>query len=597
MGTMTGSWVKNSIISFGLVLLLFSCIDESYDLRSISKDFSLGGDQLALPIGNTDSIYLVKLLGDSTGDIDYNNMIFNFNMESEIDTISMHFESFYLPDLSVDLSETGVEATNRTPDSVYAQIDYSTELEFEESVPDELVSVLEIKCDEHSVYNLEIQLEFENVPSGLDQLSFSSLNIQFPEFLRFKELEPVRQQSLILNNETFNPQNGYSTNLTLSGFDYSGWNNGDGIPTIKEDDKTLIRIDQNNTVSFKGTLVTSHSNLSDDELSNIRVIPHFRFDSVLVEELTGKYLTSFDTLDQSFEFDSKAASLMQGNFNIDVSNPLIYVDFATTASFPVQLRAKIYGLDEFEHTISGSEIPEQIITLSPATNYGEIKETHVLFSALGNEVEGYKAIQIEELSNLFKIFPAKIALIIEPYLDASENCNIRTNYQYVASGHAKIEFPVQLNNLNIYFNDTLTGLSENLSGLGNIINELDMRITMNVENSFPFELGLNLYPIDSLGAQFEGVTTDVEGKIPSGNGLNASREEINFHLAFEEDRLRLMDGLLLNIHVQTIQTAEGTTLDSTQFIRFSAITLLFNGGVNFNLNDLNTDENDDEAAE
>ena len=73
------------ILLFVFALTLSNCVTDEYDLsKGLNKDITVGGDSLSFPIGQTDTIKLKKLLGDSISVLTANNGKYALNIKDSL---------------------------------------------------------------------------------------------------------------------------------------------------------------------------------------------------------------------------------------------------------------------------------------------------------------------------------------------------------------------------------------------------------------------------------------------------------------------------------------------------------------------------------
>ena len=130
--------MKKRTSQFALLILasslffLQSCIDETYDLtqENVSLEVSVGGENLAIPIGSTDSI----LLGDIVGENDLiglnEDSVYSISMSSSIDPISLTIDPISLNIGSVNIDPLSLEfGSTSVPDFSIPQITSSSQFD------------------------------------------------------------------------------------------------------------------------------------------------------------------------------------------------------------------------------------------------------------------------------------------------------------------------------------------------------------------------------------------------------------------------------------------------------------------------------------
>jgi len=226
-----------------LLLALSSCVDDSYDLsKDISLDMKVGGKAFSIPIGSTAPIKLSDMIDESgvltsdangqyalseSGDLDpvvvtIDPVTVNVD-EVDLDPVEMDF----LPVLDgVSPVPTGVVAT--LPYPISATVDQTGSFHIDEEVSDKLISIQKIELNREFPATYGVSFVLEGLPIGLGNVTFKDFRLILPDFLVFSEEDHVVNGVLTLNSG-FNPYQGFSKNLTVTGVDFSKLNSGGRI--------------------------------------------------------------------------------------------------------------------------------------------------------------------------------------------------------------------------------------------------------------------------------------------------------------------------------------------------------------------------------
>ena len=216
------------IVPFLLASGMCACVDDEYDLdKDISLEVGIGGKYFAIPLGSTDSIRVDSLL-----ELD-DESVFMF-MEDGTATITKSDEvDVRVPEIrQVTISgwESEIEPIERevlVPEDAQGEIGVfplpeeelssSSQLEFNEEVPDELVALKSVKFD--GTPKLVIDIQFE-APEEAELLELRDYTIAFPKFIVFDD-ELVNEYNQLIINKEIDVELGYHAELDIAEFKFA----------------------------------------------------------------------------------------------------------------------------------------------------------------------------------------------------------------------------------------------------------------------------------------------------------------------------------------------------------------------------------------
>ncbi len=590
-------------ISLGLSsFILISCVDNSYDLeKDISLDMNLGGDSVSIPVGNTDTIRLSDFIDPSGMLVVDESGLYSIMKSDEIDPVkvnidpvTVHVDDIEFEPLDVDFQTitSGTETSFRVKSAVtigplYASIDRSSSFDVNEEVPEEISSIKTATFKEGTSPKLNLTLKFEGVPSDVDRLTFDQLKLTLPSFLVFAG-DVVVDGVLTLDGEddAFDPHEGFTRTLTLTGFDFSGMNGGEGLVMQKVGDKNMLIIDSDNEVSLKGGIKTGEVTVGLDELQNITITPLITVDDLQIAGVTGKADPEIDPVRQSIAVDlGSDVDFLKDSAYLDLHNPLIYLTIGNTTGIPVDLSVDMYAKNNDE-VVSGSQVDQINLKVNAADVDGEETDTRFLISRQGTAEDGYETVQAEDLSNLLKVIPDSIIMAMNASADQDETHHVDLTKKMEITGSYEVLVPFRFDSVNINYQETIDGLKDDLSDVSENVKNLGINVVMTVENSIPLELTLTVRPLRSTGTTIHGITTTVSGTIPAGTATGSVSKKLTVYMTDENNELEDLDALELNIKATSSgKTEGGVELNANQFVRLTNISLQINGGIDVDLND------------
>jgi hypothetical protein len=594
--------LKPGLLILSAFLFMFSsCVDQGYDLnKDISLDINAGGDVLSIPVGNTDSIKLSDLIDKSDMLVTDGNGQYIITRSDVIDPVMVEIDPVTIDPDEVELDPVVVDFVPEIPagfGAIYAipvsgtfvaEMEQTSTFRVSNEVPDELIAVRTIGLKENEPSVLVFSLDFEGIPSGIRKLTFDRFKISLPPFLVFSPDDQVVNGVLTLDGEddAFDPHAGFRRTLTVTGFDFTGMNKGEGLKTEQQNGKNMLIIDVDNPIGLQGKFKITGT-VNPDELQQVRITPSITVDPLSVAKLTGTVDPDIDPVNQSIALDlGDDADFLKDDASLDIHNPQILLTIGNTIGIPVDITMNLYAKDDRGNTIDGSRIPQTTLHVKAAEKDGELTETKFIISRQGTQKDGYEAVRIEELSDLLQVVPDLIFLEMTANADQAQPHRINLTKRMKITGDYEVVVPLRFDAIRITYKDTIDGLLEDLSDVSDKIKNLGMQFVTTAENSIPLELALDVVPLDIRGKEIAGVTTKVSRTIAAGTGTETVKTNITIDLTANDNSLSELDALGLNIKAENVTRPEGgIPLNANQFVRLSAMSIVIRGGLNFDLND------------
>ncbi|MGV8091589.1 MAG: hypothetical protein AB2L24_06975 [Mangrovibacterium sp.] len=589
------------LILSAFLFMFSSCVDQGYDLnKDISLDINAGGDVLSIPVGNTDSIKLSDLIDESDMLVTDGNGQYIITRSDVIDPVMVEIDPVTIDPDEVELDPVVVDFVPEIPagfGAIYAipvsgtfvaEMEQTSTFRVSNEVPDELIAVRTIGLKENEPSVLVFSLDFEGIPSGIRKLTFDQFKISLPPFLVFSPDDQVVNGVLTLDGEddSFDPHAGFRRTLTVTGFDFTGMNEGEGLKTEQQNGKNMLIIDVDNPIGLQGKFKITGT-VNPDELQQVRITPSITVDPLSVAKLTGTVDPDIDPVNQSIALDlGDDADFLKDDASLDIHNPQILLTIGNTIGIPVDITMNLYAKDDQGNTIDGSRIPQTTLHVKAAEKDGELTETKLIISRQGTQKDGYETVRIEELSNLLQVVPDLIFLEMTANADLAQPHRINLTKSMKITGDYEVVVPLRFDAIRITYKDTIDGLLEDLSDVSDKIKNLGMQFVTTAENSIPLELALDVVPLDVRGKEIAGVTAKVSRTIAAGTGTETVKTNITIDLTANDNSLSALDALGLNIKAENVSRPEGgVPLNANQFVRLSAMSIVIRGGLNLDLND------------
>ena len=583
----------------GTMLCFCSCVDDNYDLnKTISTDVSIKGNKLALPLGNLKPFELGTW----------------FDGLDIIETLEDGVYTFVHSDTIAPIERTPNEVLIKiTPQHITSQIDVSKKIPSIPNIPNipgiedlmlkDFPNPIDISFNEKNVFSFTspISLQYIRIDSvelkeelhinlgikinGLEALTESGvnmdLNLILPPFLNNvhsddPDVSTQGSQVVIRKAYPVKSTEGLSIELISKELNFVD-KDGSGLHP------------ENGNLAYDGEIIAKGNIQIEwtkgDLLNNIKKLKKIDFNvdclftPVNVQTINGTFYEEFDTLRQTFKVDlgSQLNSLKESENYITLSDPQLKVSLNNSISMPINVSLDIMGKD-----IDGNIIEsEEISTMVPikAAKYDDltgiiIPDTSKLFvtDEYVEVADDYTNIVIPNLGRLLESIPDSISVAIHPDIDKSVPHHIDIYQILNISASYDIMIPFKFDKLSIVYSDTIpVNLEETLEGLG----DAELKLKMNIENTIPVELKLNISALDENNKPINAIKIDpIRIKQGNGEGIANSKPEKNavaITLQNKDDSLKELDKLKLDIEIKTEDATMG--LKGTQGIRISDIVV------------------------
>ena len=584
-----------------LLFALSSCVDDSYDLsKDISLDMNVGGKAFSIPIGSTSPIKLSDMIdesgvlkSDASGQYVLSESDDFDPVDVAIDPVILEVDEVNLDPVELDflpvldgLPPVPGDVVVTLPYPISATVDQTGSFHINEVVPDELITIRTIELNRESPATYGVSLRLGGLPEGLGDVTFEDFRLILPDFLVFSEEDHVVDGVLTLGSG-FNPYEGFSKELTVTGVDFSKLNSGEGLKMKKVNGKNRLII--NVQVSLKGTLTIQESTIDPDQLDHVTLIPEMTTTSLQAERFTGMIDPHIDPIRESLsiDLDEDLDFLKEDGVVLDVSNPQILLTVGNTIGIPLNLHVKMYAKNRHGQVIDRSQVEETTLQIKAAEVDGEVTETSFLFSRQGSSRQGYEAVQISDLANLVKVVPDSIILEMTGEADQTVTHHIDLGKALQVTGSYEVMVPLQFNAFRIHYKDTITGLTKDLEDISDKLKNGEWQLKMTAENTVPVELTLDVVPLDVDGNEISGVSATVSETIAAGHGHEAEavKTPITITLKSQDGKLPLLESLAIEITAENESGSGAVSFNANQSLRLTGMKLITDGGFDLDLNE------------
>ena len=554
----------------GLILTFSSCIDADYDLgKDIDLEVSIGGN-LSLPIGQTDTIRLSRMIeeGDVLHVIDGKYVITKSDNIAEdieaideviIDDFSPNFDP-YIRDFKASTTELPQIPGLDMPDievAFEANIDTEENFNVNTELPAEVKNVKSIKITDNNGQTLqtELSIEISGMPSFLHDIYLAGVKLNLPEVIDFGIDEShgdlVKSGSSIFISKTIELNQGsgvVSIPVTVYGF---------SDPTVKND--TLILTD---AISLEGKVYADKVAIGTEDLTDTQVKVQPRLDlatpQIRIKEVAGTIVPNVD-INTSVSLSDLPDFLKEEGTSLEVKDLSLNLSVQNPIGAPISTRFQITPLDENGQVVNGN-----VVSLALKIAGGQKSTFHI--NRNSPEIES------GSLTSLLNTIPDQIDIKVTEVKIESE-----TDDQTISLGKGDynldvdydINVPLEFDNLSIFYNDTIDNIHSDLSDISDKVKHIELN--MQVDNAIPLELSLSIKPYDRNDNPLTGLTLPDQIIIeaaPNSDGNEQSIQSTQVNLTIKEDRanaLQELDKLAIQIGGSN-QDNHDVTLRPDQFV-------------------------------
>ncbi|KAA6338380.1 hypothetical protein EZS27_013605 [termite gut metagenome] len=591
---------KNYKISIGggliflSMLVLFSCIDSKYDLtKDIDLTVLVGGDDLTLPIGNTEKVYLRQFIkvedtelldtlttGGRAGEYFIQKEDAISDIKVTVDDVEIKDPKFTIPHFEYDAS-----GGSNINDFVDVQTDkgepFEGTFEIKEKMPAEILEIksFEIKREKDTDYYIKVEfyVEKEHLADD-DVLDVSQLKVTFPSFIVFEEKQ--EDGIFILNNTYYvsqtpktvflNQGNNYNylKKLRIKKYDF-----GDG----KKIENGLLMIEGDIILGGQlGIKLPQGKKIS--LITNINADPNI----FNIGSITGKMDPDLKINPTKIELSGLPDFLDDNDVRINLTNPKIRLNIANPFRLPIKVKLDMLGWK------NGKEIPESNVKIDDIIVPSGPITTIIVLSKLKSPEAGTQNYVVKNLNDLFLIIPDRIDMKIEAKADQSEDhiITLGATEQVVKLDYA-VNMPLSFEKGScIVYKHTIKGWNNSLKD----VNVKKVHLETEIESIIPLEFTASVNAIGVSGNVLTGLKVgikDNETILPCKEDGSASVTTpliIEIETEDSGNIIKEVDGVVLNLKAKSTETIHGQPLKSSQYLIIKKIKATVHGGVQVDMN-------------
>lgn len=565
------------------LLVASGCVDQRYDLTGdLDWTIGVGGQELAIPIGQTERITLEKLIGAKDDELKvmpdgtyalYKEDSLYFDVKG-VDPISVTVAPCALADIRPSFSESQLELINRViasggtiPVSELPVVPISSTgtMTSSEKIPSE------VKQIDRLTFRNEVPLRLSFAISGtggaISRMRFENLKLTFPDYVQLAS----GGHELIVNQE-FEVEEGTVIDAGVVALHFDPALQTDGAIHLEDE----VRIAGNLRITGLGT--------ATGDFGPVVLKPLLTIGTMEVQIVEGRIEPDLPQVSELLLLDDMPEFLREDGIVLDV-NP--YIDLTTSNPLGVSMDLAVGLLPIIDNTPNDagrSDIQFQI----PGTEVsGTSQVAHFRVASVETGLpEGYTFVGAENLPALVRTIPDAVQIGVVPSMvpDRRQVFDLsipsyRMDMKYALC--VPMSFGPQLS---ILYRDTVDNLLEDIGDFVDKVHEVKVEAT--VDNTVPIELQASAVAVDRNMQPLSGVEVSAPEVIAPGKGNEPVVS--SFDVVIRETQagaLAQLDGLILEIRAGNTEETSGIAATPQQYVQVR-MTLRVPGGLTADLDNI-----------
>ncbi|KAA6328742.1 hypothetical protein EZS27_022392 [termite gut metagenome] len=588
-----GSWV---------FFLLFSCVDQNYDLsKDIDLTMNVGGKNLALPMGNTDSMFLSKFVKVEEGEdalLQYGEdgitykLLTGEEMEDtkiSITSVTIDVEPTELDDVDDIFIPQGVG-----PDTPIAGLPLTTEgdLVLENSnMPEEIISIYSLIPGRIDSKLPQLSLAFnisEKNNKSLDavkEILLANFTLTLPKCLvlagdqvtsKADSQDSDKYTTYTIGSASFSPTNPRVFSLDLTSISFEDEEGGLAIELLEPGRGFKREYEVSLTSDITIQLLSPPV-----EALELVLTPVVSISPIPIARVFGQVGPEIDIKPTEVPLDGLPDFLQGDAVILDLADPQIYLYVNNPIDLPIDLTITMQGSKKQEE---GESLKTKLITTTQTIPAQVTKDDPIVLS--NSTIKDFSKLFIIEDGEKRGGIPDTIRLDITANAnqDKKHTIDLGDDVYPPIKMEYKIDMPLSFGpELIIIYNETVDGWNDQIKDL-----EMDnISIITNVKNTIPLELHIEGTAIDEDGNTLTGIKVTAEKAIDAGKGEKKDptiTKSLTITIKGSKSDMKKLDGIVLGIKANATKTVNNIPLNSSQYVIMQKIGAKIAGGMNIDLN-------------
>ena len=463
---------------------------------------------------------------------------------------------------------------------IKTDLDNTTSISISENVDKSLLSLRRI--DLKQAAGVKFVLKFKGVPSGIDAMMLSNLNVTFPDFIKINYSGDPNTtisedgHTLIINRVATAQELSDGDSLTISGLKIEGFEFAK--PHQLENGKLVLN---NKQVTITGSATVPKSNISLSGLNNIEVTPSVWFEPIEVQSIDGKVNPDIKTIRESVSLSLGSDMDFLKDASFKLSDPKIAINLVNSVPVPINLDLTLSSKTGKE-SVEGI-IPDcKTIRLAPCPTNEEKHTTRIVIGqSVTDHVDGDTMfVRMSRLSELMTQIPDSIIFKLNASADTTVWHYIDLTRNLGVSGNYEVSIPLSFDSVFVSYSDTIKNLGKDLKDISDkIMGTVRIQIKSDsVISTIPLGVDLNATALDKDFKPITGITID-PCTIAAGSE-QGSVSSLLLNLSVAEGALEKLEAIKFTAECDSDDDTSGSSsIKKGQYIHLKALKLYFPDGV------------------
>lgn len=484
---------------------------------------------------------------------------------------------------------------------ISAPFDTNIDFEINEEVPKELGRIERVGfaeavpvtfgLDIHGVEKLDVDVHLDlylSYPSCLNLVSNDSR-------------VTVEDDSLVLKLD-YNPTKEKVLSLQLScvGLDFTSDEFGTSGLVITDSLDGKSYLSYKDKIALHGHVYVNEADFHSQAMENIHNIVadlSVNIGDIEVRNFDGLYRGEIAQIEESialdFDLGEELAFLLDEKNGVTLAEPQLLIAVENTVGVPIDVQLQLWGRDENGNVVESTVI-EELFHVEPADyieESGEIvpRKTKLLITSDTTNVsrEGCQNVQIPNLARLLENgLPASVELFVLPVIRTDATHHVDLSHKLRFSGEYEVLVPLKFKDLYICYSDTLSNIQVDLGDVMDMFSNMSVTVSMDVENTIPIDLSLDVTPLDEDNRILSDLEIDPL-RISAGDGGDITQpsehELVSFSIRSATGDLSSLDKLAFTIDASVSNATNGVALKGDQGVHITNVVLEVCGDIETNL--------------
>ncbi len=555
------------ILSFALSALCLVACDNAYDLsKDINTDIKFG-DQFRVPVGNTDTIRVSRIIEESET-LSERNGIYEVSSKGSTETavepfdaVSVHNFTPVLNSIPLSVTQSGTLPSGTQIDM--GSISSSGTYDIYEELPTEVDSLYRADFKGGSVQTF-LQLSLPSFPQGVEAVTFSDLTLTFPEFLKLSNGTNIFNASEVVLTPTNNSSQMEISiemlDMNIESHDtYIVESNGRKHLLVTD----AIELTANASITLGGEVIPQ-----DFEVS---LAYYMNEEAADINRIAGVFHSSAN-ISTNIAINDIPDFLLSDNTSLSPQEVYVYLDLDNPVNATGYFTLDMTSTKSNQTGSAAASIEVQPISMN-----------NILISNYDAVADGYTTVVEPSLVNLFQFVPENIEINSDDLRLASKERTqmITLGERYAINADYRAVVPFKFNNLSIEYTDSIDNL---LSDLEDIADKTDRLIVRGIGvTDIPTNLSATVHLYDIDGNELDGIDVNVDNfRFNAAADGGESTNDLEILLTEQEgsNDLERLEKIVYNIHAAS---TENITLRPDQYLIIKEIFVEVPDGINITL--------------